>query len=66
MKNILNPILFAEDLDDNSSVAFALLSEAQKDEIYKAEAEKQQQAEIQSIAYNMLSEKLKQERNKKA
>lgn len=31
MKNILNPILFAEDLDDNSSVAFALLSEAQRD-----------------------------------
>jgi hypothetical protein len=34
LKNVLNPILFAEDLDQNASVAFALLSEEQRDAVY--------------------------------
>jgi len=35
MKNVLNPVLFAEDLDQNTSIAYALLTDNQRDAVYK-------------------------------
>ena len=37
MQNLLNPVLYAEEIDGNVSIAYTLLTEEQKNELYKKE-----------------------------
>lgn len=67
MKCILNPVLFAEDLDQEQSIAFALLTDLQRNQLYAQNTpdEPLNNDPSNSLAFTMLADKQKQERNKK-
>jgi hypothetical protein len=60
MKKLLNPVLYAEEIDGNVSIAYTLLTGEQKDELYRKEKEEQERPQGQdlsgSVAFRMLNE----------